>query len=48
VIDRSRDALARSGAQMTYETARPEYRLLLEESKYTECPPPKTSAATPW
>jgi phospholipid/cholesterol/gamma-HCH transport system permease protein len=41
VIDRSRDALARSGAQMTYETARPEYRLLLEESKYVECPPPK-------
>jgi phospholipid/cholesterol/gamma-HCH transport system permease protein len=26
---------------MTYETARPEYRLLLEESKYVECPPPK-------
>ncbi len=41
VIDRSRDALARSGATLTYETTRPEFRILLEESKYTECPPPR-------
>ncbi|MDB5640846.1 MAG: conserved rane protein of unknown function, partial [Hyphomicrobiales bacterium] len=41
VIDRSRDALARSGATLTYETARPEFQLLLKEAKYDECAPPK-------
>ena len=44
VIDRSRDALARTGAQTVYETGRPEFRILLEEAKYAECPPPKSAS----
>lgn len=42
VIERSRDALARTGAQLTYQTARPEFQLLLEEAKFVECQPPKS------
>jgi phospholipid/cholesterol/gamma-HCH transport system permease protein len=43
VIDRSRDTLARNGATLTYETTRPEFKLLLEEAKHIECPPPRHS-----
>jgi phospholipid/cholesterol/gamma-HCH transport system permease protein len=43
VIERSRDALARRGAALTYETTRAEFKMLLEEAKYVECPPPRHS-----